>query len=76
MAKRTKDSKHEARMSELLDVARASVASGSCPECGAKLRRNLAIAGWFQCGRFGTDNFRAPEYVGDPACTFQAFTER
>lgn len=76
MAKRTQDTKHEARMAELLATARAQVATGACPECGARLRQNLAILGWWQCGRFGTDAFREAEYIGGPSCSFQTFTER
>ena len=60
---------------ERIGAARAIVATGVCPDCGARLRRNSALAGWWQCGRFGVDLFREPEYQGDPTCNFQTFTE-
>ena len=55
--------------------AQAVVASGVCPLCGATLRQNLSIAGWWQCGRLGSDPFRAVEYQGGPTCDFQTFTQ-
>jgi len=55
--------------------AKAAVAVGVCPECGARLRRNSSIAGWWQCGRYGVDAWREPEYRGQPSCGFQCFTE-
>jgi hypothetical protein len=53
--------------------AQAIVATGKCPQCGAKLRRNLALAGWFQCSQFGAEGFRAD--AARPSCSFQTFTE-
>ena len=67
---------HDAKMAELLTVARAIVATGKCPDCGSALRRNLSLAGWWQCGRLGADSHRAAEYRGGQACNFQTFTER
>lgn len=61
--------KREARHAE----ARAIVASGVCPYCGAGIRRNLALAGWFQCDQFGAVGFRKD--ANAPACGFQTFTE-
>ena len=37
------------------------VATGKCPKCGAGLKRNLAISGWWQCKEF-------------IKCSFQCFT--
>jgi len=51
------------------------VASGKCPQCGTALRRNLALAGWWQCGAFGRPDFRTPEHRALPDCSFQCFTE-
>jgi hypothetical protein len=67
--------KHEDRMAQIHAEARRIVAAGKCPECGSGLRRNLALAGWWQCACYGRDDFRAPEYRGKPDCNFQCFTE-
>jgi len=53
--------------------ARAIVASNKCPNCGRELRRNLALAGWWQCSQFGAEGFRADS--SQPSCSFQTFTE-
>lgn len=53
--------------------ARAIVATGKCPDCGAPLRRNLALTGWWQCSQLGAEGFRADS--SKPSCTFQCFTE-
>lgn len=42
-----------------------------CPQCGAKLRRNLSLTGWWQCGQYGSDGFRADN--SKPQCSFQGF---
>ena len=52
--------------------ARAIVRGGSCPTCAQPLRRNLALAGWWQCSGFGAEGFRA---AGSAPCNFQTFTE-
>lgn len=54
-----------------LEAARV-VASGVCPLCGQRVRRNLAIAGWWQCIGFGAEGFRV---TGSTECSFQTFTE-
>lgn len=64
---------HAARMNALREAARQVVATGCCPQCGAKLRRNLALAGWWQCSQYGAEGFRADSTK--PACSFQTFTE-
>jgi hypothetical protein len=66
---------HRARMDAIHEQNRLIVASGKCPDCRARLRSNDALAGWWQCGRFGLDRYREPEYRGQPECNFQCFTE-
>lgn len=53
--------------------ARAVVAAGVCPRCGAGLRRNSALTGWWQCEQYGATGFRANPDA--PACSFQCFTD-
>jgi predicted metal-binding protein len=55
------------------EEARKIVATGTCPICGAQLRRNLSLSGWWQCSQFGADGFRADS--SKPKCDFQTFTE-
>lgn len=53
------------------------VATGVCPTCGAALRRNNALTGWWVCGASGEPSFRLPEYRDRPVgCTFQIFTRQ
>lgn len=79
MAMTTQQEKSQARKAATLRIALAIeeacrvVASGKCPDCGRPLRRNLALAGWFQCSQFGADGFRANSSL--PSCSFQCFTE-
>lgn len=47
------------------------VASGKCPHCGSKLKRNLSLSGWWQCEQYGSEQFRARPQ--DPACSWQGF---
>lgn len=63
---------HKARMAQLRAEAVAVVQTGVCPDCGSKLRRNLALAGWWQCEQNGAESHRARPH--DPACSFQCFT--
>jgi hypothetical protein len=60
-----------------LDAHRAEVAaivaSRTCPICGGLLRRNLALAGWWQCQQYGAEGFRAD--ASKPSCSWQGFTE-
>jgi hypothetical protein len=61
------------RSAELHAEVQSIVAAGHCPTCGSDLRRNLAIAGWWQCSQYGAPQFRArPD---QPTCTWQGFTE-
>ena len=64
---------HAARMAERHAEAEQIVGTGKCPECGAALRRNNALAGWWQCSQFGAEGFQADP--NKPACSFQTFTE-
>lgn len=66
---------HTARMTELKAAAAVVVAAGKCPQCGTGLVRNLALAGWWQCGAYASGTFRRPEYRDLPSCSFQTFTE-
>jgi len=66
---------HSVRMAEIHSLARRIVATGKCPGCGAALKLNTSMAGWWQCGRYGCDSFRLPEYRGTGDCSFQTFTE-
>lgn len=54
-------------------AARGIVATGVCPQCGCKLKRNLSITGWWQCEQFGAVGFRKD--ASKPSCSFQTFTE-
>ena len=64
---------HKAHMDALRAEARKIVETGKCPQCGSGLRRNLALAGWWQCAQFGAVTHRARPQ--DPSCDFQTFTE-
>lgn len=66
---------HQDRMAALHARARSIVATSRCPQCGTPLRRNLALAGWWQCGAYGRPDFRQPEHRSLPDCSFQTFTE-
>jgi ribosomal protein L37AE/L43A len=63
----------QARIDAAIAEARTVVATGKCPCCGRSLKRNLAIAGWWQCSQFGAVGFRAD--ATQPSCDFQTFTE-
>lgn len=52
--------------------AQATVDTGRCPQCGASLKRNLSIAGWWQCEQYGAVTHRKDP--NKPACSWQAFT--
>lgn len=64
---------HNEHMEALYSKARAIVATGTCPDCGADLVHNTASAGWYMCARKGAPGFRK-----DPtgaSCDFQCFTQ-
>lgn len=64
---------HEADMAALHGKAQRIVATGKCPDCGAGLRRNVALSGWWQCEQYGAESYRARPQ--GPQCSFQTFTE-
>lgn len=72
---RTARKAHETKMAALKAEAARIVATGKCPDCGTGLVRNLALAGWWQCGGVGAPGFRKPGFENAPACSFQTFTE-
>ena len=51
----------------------AHVARGTCPDCGAPLKRLWALTGWWTCVQRGAVGFRAD--ASKPPCEFQGFTE-
>ena len=53
--------------------ARAIVATGKCPQCGAGLKLNSSMRGWWQCEQYGADTHR--QDPSKPKCGFQTFTE-
>lgn len=61
------------RMAAAKAATRSVVATGHCPQCGAPLRRNLALTGWWQCSQYGADGWRADN--SKHACDWQGFTE-
>ena len=66
---------HNNRMAECKAEAISVVKTGKCPNCGAGLVRNNALAGWYQCGCYSDRRLRKPEFNGLPDCSFQCFTE-
>jgi hypothetical protein len=72
---RAEKKQHAEKMAALKAEAGRIVAAGVCPACGEPLRRNLALAGWWQCAALGADTHRDPKYAGRPSCHFQTFTE-
>ena len=75
MARMTKTEKlaEKAKLDARIAEAVAIVKTGKCPTCGAPLRRNLSMAGWYQCSQLGAEGFRADKTK--PSCSFQTFTE-
>lgn len=65
---------NKARMDAIFAENQKIVAAGKCPLCGTPLRRNLALAGWWQCDAYGEPSFRRPEHRELPKCSFQVFT--
>lgn len=73
-AQRTREAEQQAaERRRRLDAARAIVAAGRCPRCGAPLRRNTSLAGWWMCAQSGAESVRVRP--ADPPCGWQAFTE-
>lgn len=69
--KRNRESKE--RIKRAQEETRGVVKSGVCPLCGAGLRRNSSMTGWWQCEQFGTEIFRKDSTK--PSCSWQGFTE-
>jgi ribosomal protein L37AE/L43A len=71
----TKQQKQQAQAARDARLAyeREIVATGKCPDCGRPIRRNLALAGWWQCSQLGAVGFRAD--ATQPSCDWQTFTE-
>lgn len=63
----------EDRIAKAKAETRAVVASGVCPLCGGKPKRNMSLTGWWQCEQFGAENFRKD--ATKPSCAWQGFTE-
>lgn len=61
------------RIAEEQAATRAVVAKGVCPVCGAAVRRNLSITGWYQCEQLGAEGFRKD--ASKPSCSWQGFTQ-
>lgn len=61
------------RIAKAQAETRAVVATGVCPTCGSRLRRNSSIAGWWQCEQLGAETHRARP--NDKPCSWQGFTE-
>ena len=64
---------HTARLAEIHATNITIVKTGKCPKCGAPLRRNWSLTGWYQCSQYGAEGFRAD--ASKPQCGFQCFTE-
>jgi ribosomal protein L37AE/L43A len=69
LERREQDARTARAQAETLEI----VKSGVCPLCGSRLRRNLALTGWWQCSQYGAEGFRL--YADRPACSWQGFTE-
>lgn len=72
-AKKAERLAHKARMDAIRAEVLAVVQTGKCPCCGAGLRRNYSITGWWQCEQYGSEGFRKDS--SKPACGWQGFTE-
>ncbi len=75
MARMTKAEKlaEKAKRDAILAENRRIVSTGVCPQCGGKLRRNLALTGWWVCEQKGAIGFRKD--AEKESCSFQTFTE-
>jgi DNA repair exonuclease SbcCD ATPase subunit len=62
-----------AKMKKAQEETRAIVATGVCPLCGRKLKRNLSLTGWYMCSQSGSEQFRIEPRL--PSCSWQGFTE-
>lgn len=62
---------YEKRQADIKTANRAIFETGSCPDCGSGLVKNLALTGWVQCEQAGADGFRKND--NKPPCSFQIF---
>jgi hypothetical protein len=62
-----------ARIAAAKAATREVVATGICPTCGGRVRRNLSLTGWWQCEQLGAEGFRKD--ATKPSCNWQGFTE-
>lgn len=62
-----------ARMQAHREQTARVAASGVCPNCGAGVRRNLSLTGWWQCEQYGAEGFRKDSTK--PSCSWQGFAE-
>jgi hypothetical protein len=69
--RRNRESKERIRQAQ--EETRRVVESGVCPKCGAGLRRNSSMTGWWQCEQFGAEGFRKDS--SKPSCSWQGFTQ-
>jgi len=72
----TRAEKRQERLAEITAEAVLVVSTGRCPQCGTPLIRNTSMYGWWQCGAYACEAFRAPEFRGLPECHFQCFTDQ
>ena len=71
-AKRKADAKvHAEKLKKIYEENKQIVLIGKCPECGEVLKRNLSLAGWYQCAQLGAEGFRKDS--SKPSCSFQCF---
>ena len=73
IAARVRKQEAMVRIAKAQEETRKIVASGKCPTCGAGLRRNNSINGWWQCEQYGAVGFRKD--ADRPSCDWQGFTE-
>lgn len=62
---------HDAELEAIRAENLKIVATGKCPKCGSGLRRNSALAGWWQCEWYGVESVRKDP--SKPDCSFQCF---
>ena len=60
------------RIAKAQAETQAVVDKGFCPICGAKVKRNLSLHGWFQCEQLGAVGFRKD--AEKESCSWQGFT--
>ena len=76
MSKYTNECKecHNRKLDAIHAETRRVVANGICPLCGACLRQNLSITGWwYQCEQLGADTHCKD--ATKPSCDWQGFTQ-